>query len=115
MPTRFEPCGLTTMYAVRYDALPVTRAVGGLADTVVDAGVVNPDDHVGSGFAFAKATLDDMEDGLMRATSWYRDSKAWKRLQRRAIVCFVAMFWMLFSPGEDDINHVKRRILDKDR
>lgn len=85
-PARFEPCGLTTMYAMRYGALPVTRAVGGLADTVEDAGVVNANDNVGSGFAFAKTTPDDMEDSLMRAASWYRDSKAWKRLQRRAML-----------------------------
>jgi starch synthase len=85
-PARFEPCGLTTMYAMRYGALPVTRAVGGLVDTVEDAGIVNAGDDFGCGFAFAKATPDDMEDSLMRASSWYLDSEAWKRLQRRAMV-----------------------------
>ncbi|TXL72745.1 glycogen synthase GlgA [Vineibacter terrae] len=85
-PARFEPCGLTTMYAMRYGALPVTRAVGGLVDTVEDAGTVNADDDLGSGFAFARATVDDMEDSLIRASSWYHDSDAWKRLQRRAML-----------------------------
>jgi starch synthase len=85
-PARFEPCGLTTMYAMRYGALPVTRAVGGLVDTVEDAGIVNAGDDLGSGFAFTKATPKDMEDSLTRASSWYHDSEAWKRLQRRAML-----------------------------
>jgi glycogen synthase len=45
-----------------------------------------PARDLGSGFAFAKATPDDMENSLMRASSWYHDSKAWKRLQRRAML-----------------------------
>lgn len=85
-PARFEPCGLTTMYAMRYGALPVTRAVGGIADTVEDAGVVNGDRHVGSGFTFGEATPDGLGWCLMRATSWYRDGEAWNQLQRRAML-----------------------------
>ncbi len=84
-PARFEPCGLTTMYGMRYGALPVTRAVGGIADTVHDAGVVNNDNDVGTGFLFEKVAADDMVGGMLRATSWYRDGAAWKRLQRRAM------------------------------
>ena len=74
-PARFEPCGLTTMYAMRYGALPVTRAVGGAVDTVEDAGVVNAGDDVGSGFAFAEATRGGLERSLMRATSWYHEQR----------------------------------------
>lgn len=85
-PARFEPCGLTTMYAMRYGALPVTRAVGGIADTVEDAGAVNTDHNAGSGFTFGETTPDGLGWCLMRATSWYHDSDAWKRLQRRAMV-----------------------------
>lgn len=84
-PARFEPCGLTTMYAMRYGALPVSRAVGGLVDTVDDAGMVGAEPHGGSGFTFGEATADDLERCLVRATSWYRDNGAWKRLQRRAM------------------------------
>lgn len=47
---------------------------------------MNAGDDVGSGFAFAKTTPDDMEDSLMRATWWYHDSEAWKRLQPRAML-----------------------------
>jgi starch synthase len=84
-PARFEPCGLTTMYGMRYGALPVTRAVGGIADTVDDAGVLNADNDVGTGFLFDKAAADDMVGSMLRAASWYQDSAAWKRLQRRAM------------------------------
>lgn len=85
-PARFEPCGLTTMYAMRYGALPVTRAVGGVVDTVEDAGVVNTDVDTGSGFTFREATPDNLEKCLMRAMSWYHDNEAWKRLQRHAML-----------------------------
>jgi len=85
-PARFEPCGLTTMYGMRYGALPVTRAVGGIVDTVDDAGLVNADNDVGTGFLFDKAAPDDMLSSLLRAASWYQDSAAWKRLQRRAMM-----------------------------
>ena len=85
-PARFEPCGLTTMYAMRYGALPVTRTVGGLVDTVEDAGVVKAEPNGGSGFTFGEATADGLERCLVRAASWYRDNSAWKRLQRHAMV-----------------------------
>ncbi|MGH7034316.1 MAG: glycogen synthase GlgA [Stellaceae bacterium] len=84
-PARFEPCGLTTMYSMRYGALPVTRAVGGLIDTVEDAGMVEAKPHGGSGFKFEGTTANDLGPCLARATSWYRDNSAWKRLQRRAM------------------------------
>jgi starch synthase len=63
-----------------------SRALSEVVDTVEDAGIVNTGDDLGSGFAFAKATPDDMEDSVMRASSWYHDSEAWKRLQRRAML-----------------------------
>jgi starch synthase len=85
-PARFEPCGLTTMYAMRYGTLPITRAVGGVVDTVRDAGSVGARTNDGSGFAFANATADDLRRCLGRAASWYNNSEAWKRLQRRAMV-----------------------------
>ena len=79
-PSRFEPCGLTTMYAMRYGALPVTRPVGGLADTVEDAGV-----EEGSGFVFGGTTVDGLADCVSRAVDWYGDHAAWRPLQRRAM------------------------------
>lgn len=85
-PARFEPCGLTTMYAMRYGALPVTRAIGGVVDTVEDAGALKTNHNTGSGFTFEEPTSDGLGSCLMRATSWYRNSKEWNHLQRRAMV-----------------------------
>ena len=84
-PARFEPCGLTTMYAMRYGALPVTRAVGGLRDTVRDAGSITAQADDGSGFVFSDATADDLGRCLVRAASWHNNGEAWKLLQRRAM------------------------------
>ena len=85
VPSRFEPCGLTQLYALRYGTLPVVRAVGGLADTVVDAtdGAVEAD--LATGFMFGPATPAALAHALGRAVSAYRDQKLWRRLMRRGM------------------------------
>ncbi|MCO5169816.1 MAG: glycogen synthase GlgA [Planctomycetes bacterium] len=65
MPSRFEPCGLVQLYALRYGAVPVVRRTGGLADTVVD-----PDDagaRRATGFSFREATPDGLLEAVSRA------------------------------------------------
>ncbi|HUB94754.1 MAG TPA: glycogen synthase GlgA [Stellaceae bacterium] len=84
-PSRFEPCGLTTMYAMRYGALPVTRPVGGLKDTVDDAGSHDDDAAEGSGFMFSETTADGLTQCVRRATRWYGEPMAWEALRRRAM------------------------------
>jgi starch synthase len=85
-PSRFEPCGLTTMYAMRYGALPVTRAVGGLADTVQDADDADADaTSEGTGFLFANATLKDLQHCTERALDRYGEKDAWQRIRRSAM------------------------------
>jgi starch synthase len=80
-PSRFEPCGLTTMYAMRYGALPVTRPVGGLKDTVEDAG----EQGAGSGFVFKDPTADALAGCVRRAAKWYGRRAGWAALQDRAM------------------------------
>lgn len=80
MPSRFEPCGLAQMYALRYGAVPVVRATGGLADTVRDA--VLPD---GDGFVFGAYAPAALREALVRALALWNDPPAWRRLQERGM------------------------------
>jgi starch synthase len=84
-PSRFEPCGLTTMYAMRYGAMPLTRPVGGLADTVQDAGQTHGDYAQGTGFVFEDANAGELASCMRRAMNWYGNEDAWRPLQRRAM------------------------------
>jgi starch synthase len=84
-PARFEPCGLTQLYALRYGALPVVRRTGGLADTVVDATVEAIADRSATGFVFDEPTAEDMQSALQRALSLYREPLIWRRLQLQAM------------------------------
>ena len=76
VPSRFEPCGLTQMYGLRYGTLPVVRRTGGLADTVADGK---------TGFVFDEATPAALRRAVERALMTKRDSAAWAALQRRAM------------------------------
>ncbi len=84
-PSRFEPCGLTTMYAMRYGALPVTRKVGGLADTVTDIDSTQTGRREGTGFTFDDPTAAALAGCLRRAGHRFRDPVAWRRAQRAAM------------------------------
>lgn len=79
--SRFEPCGLTQMYAMHYGTVPVVRRVGGLADTVVDAGYGN-----GTGFVFEEPDGNAMMAALARSIKCYRDRpEDWAEIQARGM------------------------------
>ena len=80
MPSRFEPCGLGQMMAMRYGAVPVVRATGGLADTVTDLG----DDPRGNGFSFGPASAPALESAVLRAAE-VRRSRRWPWLVKRCM------------------------------
>jgi len=84
-PARFEPCGLTQLYALRYGTLPVVRRTGGLADTVVDANNHTISDRTASGFVFDNPDAPSMIDALLRALTLYRDHLHWRILQLQAM------------------------------
>lgn len=76
VPSRFEPCGLTQMYGLRYGTLPVVRRVGGLADTVKDEA---------TGFVFDAATPAAFERAVQRALEAFRQPGRWQALMRSAM------------------------------
>ncbi|HWO57962.1 MAG TPA: glycogen synthase GlgA [bacterium] len=82
MPSRYEPCGLNQMYSLRYGTIPVVRATGGLADTVIDADA-RPEE--GNGFVFNDYTEQAMLAALRRAVAAYGDRARWTALQRRGM------------------------------
>lgn len=82
MPSRFEPCGLGQMIAMRYGTIPVVRKTGGLADTVVDAAA---DPARGNGFVFGPADPAACLAAVRRAVSVFKTPAAWAALQRRAM------------------------------
>jgi starch synthase len=85
MPSRFEPCGMNQMYSQRYGTLPVVRATGGLADTVVDCTPQALADGTATGFVFREAKAGALSAGVARALAAWRDPPLWRRLQRKAM------------------------------
>jgi len=85
MPSRFEPCGLTQMYGLRYGTLPLVRRVGGLADTVVDA----TDEAVragrATGFTFDAADASALAATVQRAVQALKQPDVWRGLMRTAM------------------------------
>jgi starch synthase len=85
VPSRFEPCGLTQLCALRYGAIPVVARVGGLADTVIDASEMALAAGTGTGLQFAPVTRGSLQFAIGRALAMRRDAALWRRLQSRAM------------------------------
>jgi starch synthase len=85
VPSRFEPCGLTQLYALRYGTVPVVRSVGGLADTVVDATEAAVQADEATGFAFGPATPGALTVALAQTISAYRSPTLWRQLMLRGM------------------------------
>ncbi|HEY3790463.1 MAG TPA: glycogen synthase GlgA [Bradyrhizobium sp.] len=86
VPSRFEPCGLTQLCALRYGAVPVVSRVGGLADTVVDAN----DADAATGVHFSPVTTDNLVGALRRTNELFRDKSRWQALQRNGMAVDVS-------------------------
>lgn len=81
IPSRYEPCGLAQMIAMRYGTLPIGRATGGLKDTIVD----NANPSTSTGFLFQNPQSEELETTLRRAIQLFANRRAWRDMQRNAM------------------------------
>ena len=85
VPSRFEPCGLTQMYGLRYGTIPVVAAVGGLADTVIHASPAALAAGVATGVQFHPTDAPAFGQALRTLVALHRDAGQWARLQKNAM------------------------------
>ncbi len=81
-PSKFEPCGIVQLEAMRYGAIPIVRATGGLKDTVEN---FNPRENTGTGFVFTDYAPWPLFAKLVQAHELYQQPKVWTALQKRAM------------------------------
>ncbi|WP_370678242.1 glycogen synthase GlgA [Pleomorphomonas sp. PLEO] len=84
-PSRFEPCGLTQLYALRYGAIPIVARTGGLAETVIDANEAAITAGVATGFQFRPGSVEDLYNAIDRALTTFENARSWRRLQTQAM------------------------------
>jgi starch synthase len=85
VPSRFEPCGLTQLYGLRYGCIPVVGRTGGLADTVIDGNDAALAAGFATGLQFSPITDDGLQNALQRAATVFADKPAWTQMQNTAM------------------------------
>ncbi len=84
-PSRFEPCGLTQLYGLKYGTLPLVRRTGGLADTVSDSSLENLADGLATGFVFEDSNALSLLRAIRRAFVLWSRPSLWRYVQRQAM------------------------------
>ncbi|CCM77305.1 glycogen synthase GlgA [Rhizobium mesoamericanum] len=85
IPSRFEPCGLTQLYGLRYGCVPIVARTGGLNDTVIDANHAALAAKVATGIQFSPVTPSGLLQAVRRALHLYADQKVWTQLQKQGM------------------------------
>lgn len=97
MPSRFEPCGLTQLYSLKYGTIPIVRSTGGLADTVFE---YQYESGMGTGFVFLHYNADDMAYAVRRALTVYNNQPHWDIIRKNAMN-------QNFSSGKSALDYLK--------
>ena len=90
IPSRFEPCGLTQLYGLRYGCVPVVARTGGLADTIIDANDAALSMGVATGLQFASVDPATLWETIHRTADLYADKPLWSGMQRAGMGCDVS-------------------------
>ena len=82
MPSRYEPCGLNQLYSLKYGTLPIVRATGGLADTIID---IDAATGTGTGFVFEAYDPEEMIGAIRRAVDLFQHKRLWRQIMKQAM------------------------------
>jgi starch synthase len=85
VPSRFEPCGLTQLYGLRYGCVPLVGRTGGLADTVIDANEAALGPGVATGLQFSPINSANLQAALERAAKLFANKPVWTNMQKRGL------------------------------
>lgn len=85
IPSRFEPCGLTQLYGLRYGCVPVVSRTGGLNDTVIDANPAAISAGAATGVSFNAVTTDNLRRAIRRTVGLYQSPKIWSAMQKQGM------------------------------
>ena len=110
IPSRFEPCGLTQLYGLRYGSVPVVARVGGLADTVIDANHAALVAGVATGIQFSPVDVPALRKAIRRAVHLYHSPGIWTRLRREGMKADVS-----WDHSAADYAALYRDLLDRSR
>ena len=83
LPSRYEPCGLTQMYSLKYGTVPIARATGGLDDIIEEW---DEQKQTGNGFKFTNLTREEIYTTVRNVLKKYKDKQNWKRIQRNGMI-----------------------------
>ena len=90
VPSRFEPCGLTQLYGLRYGCVPIVARTGGLADTIIDANDAGLSAGVATGLQFTPVDQPSLQNVLSRAAKLFENKPQWQNMQQRGMASDVS-------------------------
>lgn len=108
IPSRFEPCGLTQLYGLRYGCVPVVARTGGLNDTIIDANTAALAAKAATGIQFAAVTADGLRQAVRRTIRLFNDTKTWNQIQKQGMKADVS-----WETSAQAYVHLYRRLLGK--